>query len=226
MRDPKFIFAFFLLVILSSKSTLFANQSDILYINGEKFYINNRFLLHNKIQNYISENNFNKYTIFHSNYYTAEFEVIENRLYLKEIIIYPTGNDNDNFNLSKCDESMLNKLQNIESSTVLIASKIQSDLLTVDSTKNEFIIIEIKNNTITKMYDLENIQEFSKFRCEQFLKYKLTDHYKKDYYYSLKAIESSREKFNYEDENLPIEEEVNNFIEFLFFKSENYSSIL
>ncbi|KIC63518.1 hypothetical protein [Chryseobacterium taiwanense] len=201
-------------------------QSDILYMNGEKYYILNKILNRNIIENYIEEKNI-KYEINSSLWrgYIANYEIINNTFQIKDILIPVYSSKNNFIKLKDKDKTLFESLNQIKTNTVLILSKKNISLYHLEDQTAKIKVIEIQNNKIVKNFDMNSFEDFTKFRNEQFQKYKLTDLYKKDLYHALRTVQSSRERHHYGDD-WPIEKEVEELIINTMFENENFNMIL
>lgn len=202
-------------------------QADILYIDGEKYYILNKISYINTVSEYIKNNDLN-FEINSSLWrgYISEFQIKNNIYQIKDILIPVKFSEKNFIRLKDYDKTLFEPLEKVNTNTVLILSKENMTLYHLGDHLSSIKVIEIHNNKVVKDIEMNSCEDFTKFKNEQFQKYKLTEAYKKDYHNSLKTIQSSREKYDYKDEVLPIEEEVNNFIAQFLFENENFTDIL
>ncbi len=215
-----FIFFSFIKVLATEQ------QSDILYMNGEKYYILNKVLNRNSIENYIDKKNI-KYEINSSLWrgYIANYEITNDTFQIKDILIPINSSENIFIKLKEKDKTLFESLAQVKTNTILILSKKDTSLYHLEDHTTQIKVIEIQNNKIVKNFEMNSCEDFTKFRNEQFQKYKLTDQYKKDLYHTLKTVQSSRERLHYGDD-WPIEEEVEELIINMMFKNENFNMIL
>ncbi|GAA5085912.1 hypothetical protein GCM10023210_07190 [Chryseobacterium ginsengisoli] len=216
---------FFIFSLIKIQAT--EQQTDLLYINGEKYHILNKFLHQDILGQYIEDNKLNSEIntgLWRG--YIGEF-IVENNIFKMKDAIIPIDYQKDtNLRLSKNHLTILENLNKKSINTVLFLSKIDNSIHRLDQNFSTIKVLEIKDNEVVKNFDLNSDLEYNQFKCDQFQKYKQTKAYKRNYYYSLKTIQNSREKYDYEDEILPIQEEVENFIADLLFEEEDFTHIL
>lgn len=223
----KLLFTLCLFFLSFIKLSATHQQCDILYMNGEKYYILNKTSSLKAVSEYIEEHNLN-FEINSSLWrgYIAEFQINDGFYQIKDVLVPINFSENNFMRLKDRSKILFEQLEKTNTNTVLILSKENTTLYHLGNDLSTIKIVEIRNNKVVKNIEMNSCEDFTKFRNEQFQKYKLTEAYKKDYFYSLKTIQSSREEYDYEDKLLPIEEEVNNFIAKFFFEDEHFTQIL
>lgn len=216
---------FFISSLIKIQAT--EQQTDLLYINGEKYHILNKFLHQDILGQYIEDNKLNSEIntgLWRG--YIGEFTVENNIFKMKDAIIPIDYQKDTNLRLSKNHLTILKNLNKKSINTVLFLSKIDNSMHRLDKNFSTIKVLEIKDNEVVKNFDLNSGLEYNQFKCDQFQKYKQTEAYERNYYYSLKTIQNSREKYDYEDEILSIQDEVENFIADLLFEEEDFTHIL
>lgn len=223
MKQLFFIFLLFSLIKIQATQ----QQSDILYFNGEKYYILNRMVSRNIIGEYIDKKNMN-YEMNSSLWrgYIAEYQITDDFFSIKDILVATHFSKESFIKLRTTDAEIFDTLSKVSTNTLLIISKENTSIYNLNENFSPVKVLEIKNNKITKTLGLNSYTAYTQFKCDQFTKYTLTEAYKKNYYYSFKTIQNSREKYGYEDKILPIHEEVENFIANLLFEEETFTHIL
>lgn len=201
----KFLFLF---ILISIKFLATGQQTNFITIQGKKYK-----LLNDPLESYFekhpedhpvygekfvrkNENGDETFSMTTANHrgYIAYFEIIDNELFLVDLTITDPDSDSDT-QISMFNKIFPNKKTKLNYSGILTVPNgdfIDSDNFGFSSYYSSYLILTLRNDTLTKSKELQN-EEYIKFKIKQFKEFQKTKEYRIAYKNYLKSNKEDKE---------------------------------